>query len=331
MAVKATDVAARAGVSIATVSLVVNGKGSGRVSADTQSRVERAVRELGYVVNPAARSLVTGRHGRVALLAHDLVNPFIAAIASGVSGALGRDVQLLLAAGTTETGPPDADVVSAVGVDGVLVHLADLPQRLTGPGGAPTVVVLDEPDAPPGISRVYFDVDAGAAALGAHLAALGHRRVGYLDSARPRTSFTRRREVFTDAFGGEVRVTAADLDLEAARIAVRAALPAWRADHVTALVTATDVQAYGALAALAEAGIAVPQRFSVASFDDNAMSSITAPPLTTVAMDGRELGRRAATMLLDEVRGDAPSGRSVALPSTLAVRSSTAAPWEETP
>lgn len=326
MAVRAVDVAARAGVSIATVSLVVNGKGRGRVSADTQSRVERAVRDLGYVVNPAARSLVTGTHGRVALLAHDLVNPFIAAIAAGVGDALGRDVQLLLAAGSTTTGPPDARMVASLGVDGLLVHLADLP---VGAGAGVPVVVLDEPAGPPGVSSVWFDVDHGARELGAHLAGLGHRRVGYLDSARARSSFTRRRAVFTGAFGGEVRVVTGDLDLAAARSAVAAALAGWRRDGVTAVVTATDVQAYGALAALSAAGVSVPQQFSVASFDDNAMSTITAPPLTTVALDARQLGRRAATVLLAELRGEAPPGRSIALPSTLVIRGSTAAPRKE--
>lgn len=328
MAVKATDVAARAGVSIATVSLVVNGKGRGRVSADTQDRVTRAVRELGYVVNPAARSLVTGTHGRVALLAHDLVNPFIAAIAAGVGDALGPEVQLLLAAGSTTTGPPDVQRVAAVGVDGLLVHLADLP---VGAGGALPVVVLDEPEGPPGVSRVWFDTDVGATALGTHLARLGHRRVAYLDSARPRTSFTRRREVFTTAFGSHVQVSTCDLDLAASRSVVGAALAGWQADGVTAVVTATDVQAYGALAALAAAGVPVPEEFSVASFDDNAMSAITAPPLTTVAMDARELGRRSAGMLLEELRGAAAPGRSIALPSNLVVRGSTAAARKETP
>src|SRR5690348_8501608 len=105
MAVKATDVAARAGVSIATVSLVVNGKGAGRVSPGTRSRVEQAVRELGYVVNPAARSLVTGTHGRIALLVDDVVNPFIAAIAAGVADALDAGTALLLNTGGPTTGP----------------------------------------------------------------------------------------------------------------------------------------------------------------------------------------------------------------------------------
>jgi LacI family transcriptional regulator len=326
MAVKATDVAARAGVSIATVSLVVNGKGAGRVSADTRSRVEQAVRELGYVVNPAARSLVTGTHGRIALLTDDLVNPFIAAIASGVGAALGRDTALLLATGVRA----DPAALTSVGVDGMLVHRAGPAGPATGGGPVP-VVVLDEPGVAGGPTGVHFDVTRGATALGTHLASLGHRRVAYVDSARTRTSFTRRREVFTAAFGGAVSVVSCGLDLALARDLTTDALAGWCRAGITAVVAATDVQAYGVLAALTHAGVAVPQNFSVASFDDNDLSSITAPPLTTVAMDAVELGRRAVALLLEEVRGAAPAGRTVTLPSSLVIRSSTGVPREDPP
>src|SRR5882757_5991649 len=94
---KAVDVAARAGVSIATVSLVANGKAAGRVSERTSRRVLRAIEDLGYVVNSAARSLATGRRQCVALVASDMTNPFISTIAAGVSEALGAQTQLLLA------------------------------------------------------------------------------------------------------------------------------------------------------------------------------------------------------------------------------------------
>ena len=95
--VKATDVAASAQVSVATVSLVANGKAAGRVSESTVRRVQQAIEELGYIVNQAARSLATGRRQCVALVAQDMTNPFISAIAAGVAEALGTQTQLLLA------------------------------------------------------------------------------------------------------------------------------------------------------------------------------------------------------------------------------------------
>src|SRR5436309_1665672 len=93
---KAVDVAQLAGVSTATVSLVANGKADGRVSDETTQRVLRAIEQLGYVIHPAARSLATGRHQCVALVARDMTNPFISTIAAGVTEGLGGDIQLML-------------------------------------------------------------------------------------------------------------------------------------------------------------------------------------------------------------------------------------------
>jgi LacI family transcriptional regulator len=259
MRAKATDVAALAGVSVATVSLVVNGKGLGRVSAGTQRRVQAAITELGYVVNPAARSLVTGRHGRIVLLTHDLGNPFIASTASGVSSVLERDMQLILAAGGTEQEPPDVATIASFGIDGMLINLDGTEYEPFGPGPTLPVVVLDEPEDRDGLSRVFFDVTIGAAQLAEHLAQLGHRTVVYLDSTRSRTSFEHRRRRFTHTFGQTVtgsRVIRAkcDIELDAGRQITVRNLTGWSDRGVTAVVAATDVQAYGVLAGLAERG-----------------------------------------------------------------------------
>lgn len=329
MRVKATDVAALAGVSIATVSLVVNRKGQGRVSADTQRRVEAAVRELGYVVNPAARSLVTGRHGRIALLTHDLGNPFIASTASGVSSVLDRDIQLILAAGGSETEPPDVAMIASFGIDGMLINLDDTEYESIGTGADFPVVILDEPEGREGLSRVFFDVSTGAAQLAEHLAGLGHRTIAYLDSTRSRTSFEHRRSHLTNTFRqivpkGRVIKAKCDIELEAARSATLRAHPGWHERGVTAVVTATDIQAYGVLAGLAELGVAVPRQLSVASFDNNAMSVVTNPPLTAVDLSAHDLGREAASLLIDEIEQIAKPGRTVGLPTRLVIRGSTA-------
>ena len=325
--IKATDVAAHAGVSIATVSLVANGKASGRVSESTRLRVEVAIKELGYVVNPAARSLVTGRHGRIALVAHDLTNPFIASIAAGVGDAVGSDIQLILAASSAGSSPPDVAMISSFGIDGMLIDLEDAEYDLstiTFP-----LVVIDEPVPRPGISRVYFDLEGGAAELAAHLAELGHRSVVYIDSNRNRSTFLARRKFFTEHFrrivpGGKVLRVKNEIDLAATRDTVTRLLDGWLEAGTTAIVTATDIQAYGVLAALAGRKIAVPQKVSVASFDNNVMSEVTSPSLTSVDLSARDLGREAASLLLDEVLHDGRPGRAVQLPTTLVVRKSTA-------
>lgn len=326
--VKATDVAQHAGVSIATVSLVANGKAEGRVSAATAARVRASIDALGYVVNPAARSLVTGRHHRVALVAHDISNPFIAATAAGVGEVFGQDMQLILAAASGEDGPPDIATISSFGVDGMLVDIAGIEEdpRL-GEAGFP-VVVLDESQGRSGLSRVYFDVGIGATELSEHLAGLGHRVVVYLDSERVRETFVDRRERFAAAFRSHVRrpkimVVGTRIDMPAAQAVVAKSLAGWRRQGATAIVTATDVQAYGVLAALSEAGVDVPGEVSVASFDNNPIAAVTHPPLTSVDLPARELGREAAQLVVDQIQKGARPGRSVILPTSLVVRRST--------
>ena len=321
--VRAADVARQAGVSIATVSLVANGKADGRVSAGTRQRVLAAIAGLGYVVDPAARSLVTGRRHAVALLTHDVTNPFISLVASGVAHALGRRTQLLLAlAGADDEGPDLARVVAA-GVDGALLNYpsgndaADLDLPL---------VHLDDPDAVRGGAQVHFDLASGAEQLAGHLVGLGHRRLLYLDAVRPWTTFALRRRHLVEALSRQApdtTVTAARsaIDIESARAVVLASWAGWRDDGVTAIVTAADVQAHGVLAALAQLDVAVPGRVSVASFDNVPFSAITAPPLTAVDLPAAELGREAATLLLELIGGAPP--RTTVLPTSLVVRGST--------
>src|ERR1700690_1540834 len=139
--VKATDVAARARVSVATVSLVANDKAAGRVSESTVRRVRQAIDELGYIVNQAARSLATGRRQCVALVAQDMTNPFISAIAAGAGEALGTQTQLFLALSGSGRQEPDLRHLLGADVDGVLLDCrVPLPQE--APEAQRPVVVM---------------------------------------------------------------------------------------------------------------------------------------------------------------------------------------------
>src|SRR6202142_3301082 len=177
--VKGTDVAARAQVSVATVSLVANGKAAGRVSDSTVRRVQQAIEELGYMVNQAARSLATGRRQCVALVAQDMTNPFISAIAAGVAEALGTQTPLPLAVSGAGSQEPDMRHVFGADVDGVLLdYPVDVPREAAE--AQRPVVVLDDPKTPTGASSVCFDLQTGASQLADHLITLGHRTVLYL-------------------------------------------------------------------------------------------------------------------------------------------------------
>ena len=317
-------VAERAGTSIATVSLVVNGKDRGRVSTPIADRVRDAVEQLGYVVDHAASSLARGSGDLVVLIAPDLSNPCFAEVIRGVRDTIGDRFQLVLS--VTERGeqPVDADVrrFERLRPAGILV---DAPAEHASMAASVPVVLLDAPGGP---GAVNYDLTAGVEALVAHLAAAGHRRVAYLDGTSRATTFAVRRTLF-----GQACTTAgitvspvqaqADLTIDAAASAVGQVVDAWLADRVTAVVAAADTLAYGVLRVAAERDIAVPTSLAVAGFDDLPSSSVTAPSLTSVALPGADLGRAAALRLLATLDGvDAPDP---ALPTRLVPRASTGA------
>jgi LacI family transcriptional regulator len=324
---KAVDVAAHAKVSVATVSLVANGKAAGRVSESTHQRVLRAIEELGYVVNPAARSLATGRRQCVALVAQDMINPFISAIAAGVAEALGTQTQLLLVVSGSGSQQPDMEHVFSAGVDGVLLDFPLAPGLEEIEAQCP-VVLMDDPKTPKGASSVCFDLQAGASELADHLTGLGHRTIVYLDTPRPAATFQDRRRYLSEQirrYHKETRVlrTHSDIEIGAAREKVITNWAAWNRAGATAIVAASDVQAYGVLAALSDLKVAVPGQVSVASFDDLPFAAIVSPALTAISLPAFDLGFEAATLLQDIIERGNRARRSVVLPSHLVLRHST--------
>jgi LacI family transcriptional regulator len=321
---KATDVAAEAKVSIATVSLVINGKAEGRVAPATQERVWHAVNKLGYIVDSAARTLVTGRSQCVALVAPDVANPFYSQVAAGVAAALGGEYRLLLAVAGPERNLPGLDQLASFGVDGILVGL---PGARVDPAalGCP-VVLLDEPVGPHELTVVYFDTEPGVRALVDTVVGLGHRRLAYLDATRDAPTFASRRQQVLDRLrdtpGTSVLRAPADLTVDAARSRVTTCWPRWRAEGVTAVIAATDVLAYGALTAFASLGVTVPDEVSLGSFDDLPFSEITSPPLTTVRLSAFDLGHTSATILRELIADDRKAPTTTALPTSLVPRRS---------
>lgn len=315
-------VADRAGTSIATVSLVVNGKDRGRVSAPIAERVRAAVDELGYVVDHAASSLARGSGDLVVLIAPDLSNPFFAEVIRGVRDTVGDRFQLVLS--VTERGqqPATADVrrFERLRPAGILV---DAPASGEDLVASVPVVQLDAPGGP---DAVNYDLSPGVQELVAHLAGLGHRRIGYLDGTSRAATFAVRRELLHDAArAADVAVSPvdarADLTVDAAAQVAAATLDTWLEDGVTAVVAAADTLAYGVLRAAAANGVAIPGRLAVAGFDDLPSSSVTAPALTSVALPGADLGRAAALRLLATLDGTA--AEVPALPTRLVARAST--------
>ncbi|WP_030745437.1 LacI family DNA-binding transcriptional regulator [Streptomyces sp. NRRL S-31] len=354
-------VAARAGVSRATVSRVVNG-GDG-VREPLAERVRRAVDELGYVPNQAARSLVTRRHDAVAVVIAEpesrvFADPFFALQLRGISKELtAHDNQLVLL--LTEGRADHARVARYLAgghVDGALVfslHLDDPLPGLIHEAGVPTVFG-GRPDrgaadraagsgrrARTGEERgvAYVDCDnrGGARAAVRHLLDLGRRRVAHLTGALDQTSAVDRldgyRDVMADALGASDPrlVVESDFTPAGGERAMRELLG--RCPDVDAVFAANDLTALGALRVLRESGRRVPEDVAVVGFDDMVpVAEQTDPPLTTVRQDIEGMGRLMAGLLLRGL-SDGRDGRrpttgtrdtpgGVILPTTLIRRAS---------
>ena len=325
-------VAARAGVSTATVSLVANGKTAGRVSEENISRVREAIAELGYVVDGIGSSLAKGVSSIVILVAPDISNPFFAKVIAGVRESLGPAYQLLLS--VTEAGElPEADDVRrlmSLRPAGLLVDApnAGFLKDLASPS---PLVLLDAPGLAAYAPSVNLDVSSGARKLAAHLAEAGHREVAYVDSVTGTETFALRRKAFLDEAAnrgigiGADRIISTTIDVGTAASAFASAWAGWQREGVTAVVCGTDTHAYGVLQEARVAGVRIPEELAVAGFDDLPYSATSNPGLTSVHLPATRLGLKAGEQLRRLMEGKPLEQNEVTLESSLVVRGSTAA------
>ncbi|MCW2902090.1 MAG: LacI family transcriptional regulator [Streptosporangiaceae bacterium] len=330
--VTAKDVATRAGVSVATVSLVVNDKADGRVTEQTRRRVLRAVESLGYRLNASARSLAMQQPGAIAIVCPELTNPFYALLLDGLSEVIAGRYALNLVVPGSMGDYDTATILRAMEMD-----LAGL--ILAAPGNGvltelnpycPTLV-LDSPGTHRGFPAIDLDVTHAGRELARHLTEQGHRRVAYIGSVVDKASFRRRREGLASGLlehGATLLPNDLLVDrvvMEAAEAGFPQAWQEWERAGVTAVVCADDVLAYGVLASAARLNLGVPADVAVAAYNDLPMSSLTSPPLTSVAFPARELGIQAGEALLSYIEVGGPP-RNRTLPTRLVPRASTARP-----
>jgi len=323
--VTSVDVARHAGVSQSTVSLVLSGKATGRVSPATADAVRDAARELGYRPNAAARALRSGTTQAIGLVVSDVTHPFFGPTLRGAQRAAyaaGHVVVLIDDDYGAASGDSTVERLREGAVDGFVFFAADPPPSLRRPGAPPIVLVEAER---PRMSSVRLDVEAGTDLLIDHLTELGHRRIGYVRSAVAGQTFARRHERWAQrlqALGEDPAdqvVVSAHFDAEAAIAAGEALLD--RLDRLTAVVCDDDFLASGVLAAAARRGVDVPRELSVCGFDDVAISRLVTPPLTTIRFDAGDLGAAAFELLLARLQGRRAPNR--VLPCELRVREST--------
>lgn len=323
-------VAARAGVGRGTVSRVVNG--SPRVSTQAREAVLKAIEELGYVPNRAARTLVTRRTDTVALVVAEsdqrlFDEPYFAGIIRGISNGLGdTGLQLLLALARSpaEYGRLE-EYLTTQHVDGVLLtslHAEDpLPAKLEA-NGVPTVLG----GRPPGLSPVsYVDVDnrSGAREAVGHLISGGRRRIATIAGPQDMGVGIDRLAGYREALaaaGLPEYVEYGDFG-EASGIAAAEKLLAAE-PALDAVFAADDPMALGALRVLHRHGRHIPQDVAVIGFDDSAAAPLADPPLSTVHQSPEEMGLEMARLLVSRIRGETIEDPVVILRPHLVLRES---------
>lgn len=320
------DVAARAGVSQATVSLVLSGNPRARVAEATRARVRRAAEELGYRPNLIARGLVRQRSYALGVVVPDLSNPFIADVVSGVERVGAEEGYAVLLCDAREV-PAERHVETLMSrlVDGVIIDAVGAASLTGSMLSDVKAVLLDEPsDQWPGVASDA----AGAGRLAAeHLLGLGHERLAFIGPATDVHGFRMRERGYVGALrGAGIAIRSAWLRRAPATVAggqesMRALLAG--PETPTAVFCGNDLMALGALKACLSAGVRVPASISIVGCDDIEMARVVTPELTTVAVPARELGARAARMLIRWVEGGEGPRPVRPLPVRLVVRGTT--------
>ena len=301
------EVAAYAGVSRATVSRVVNG--SATVDDRLAEVVRRAVDELGYVPNPAARALMTRRVDTVALVAAESTSrvfgdPFFANVARGASQELGRSgLHMVLSMVHSEDDLTRLGAYLRGGhVDGALVLSEHDNRNVVGIalGTGVPVVVGGRPMAPhEDAAHVDNDNVSGGRLAARHLLAQGRRRIGTVAGPQDMSAGVDRLRGFREQLGeafDEGRVETGDFTTTAGAAATARLLE--RHADLDALFVANDLMALGALGAIRASGRRVPEDVAVVGFDDAEVAAVAAPPLTTVRQRTVDQGRLMAQLLV---------------------------------
>ncbi|MEU3062410.1 LacI family DNA-binding transcriptional regulator [Streptomyces subrutilus] len=318
------DVATAAGVSQATVSLVLGDKWRGRVSERTAGLVREAAAALGYRPNLAARNLRLGSTRTALLVVPALTNEFFARVYTGAARvAAAHGFGVVLYPSPDGTGPARDPFASArAALDGVIASsmAADALDALGG-DGLPLVMLDSDPTSGAAAAHVNLAMADGMRQVTAHLLAHGHRRFLHLASAVDSWTFDVRAEALSALLGpsAELRTVRAPLTVNGARTAMEAALAAPR-DRPTAVICDDDILAAGACKAARRLGLRVPEDLSVTGFDDLALATAVEPELTTVHLPAEQVGERGMSALLAVLDGapwDAPD-----LPVRLVVRES---------
>ena len=328
LAVSIKDVAARAAVSIATVSHVLNGT---RVTRPrTRDRVMAAVRELGYSQNQAARNLARGTSSILGLIISDVRNPFFPEITAAFQDqAIAHQMDAIMLNTNYDAQRTLDSVRRLMGlqVPGVAIFTSQIEPSIVDILAERHVaaVYLDLGKVSHAVSNIVLDYEGGIAKALEHLTGLGHRRIGYIGGPGKLLSVQRRKHAFIDnakRLGLDTsHVNECDFSVKGG---YSACAELFRGQPITAVVAGNDVTAIGVLHCAYDASLRVPEELSVVGFDDILFAEYTQPALTTVAVPRAEIGKTAFEALWTMLADPELKGREYRLGTHLVTRQSTA-------
>lgn len=320
-------VARAAGVSVASVSRVLNGLPA---TEEMVERVQRAVSELGYVPDARARSLKVGRTFQLTLAVADVGNPVYVTMMRAVEEVVAAAGYRLV---VTTTGPDVVDEVALVRgmargyADGLLISPLRVDEDLVKSireCEVPVVVAGNVP-AKAGVDTVRANSPKGMLLAVDHLASCGRKRIAFLNGPADTVPGAARAKGFAEALKAHnlkpVAVTEAnDFTFTAGRAAAPALLSTSGFD---AVICANDLLAVGLMHELAAAGLMVPEDVAVVGMDDSELAEQSFPPLTSVNLGSAERGRRAAELLLARIEDNDRAPRRIVVQPSLSIRRST--------
>ncbi|MFW6238424.1 MAG: LacI family DNA-binding transcriptional regulator [Halanaerobiales bacterium] len=322
------DVAEKAGVSIATVSRVLNNREE--VSPETRTRVEKVIAEIGYQPNLLGRNLRRSETRMILVSLYSMSNPFYSRVVRGIEeGGRERDYNILI---YNNNGDPDRErlylgLLENRLVDGVILMSPQLPAgELVRIGKEYPLIQCCEYIEDISVPRVSVDNVAAARTAVEHLIERGHRRIAMIGGPREVLSAVQREEGYRQAL--EENGLSYDPDLiisghytnKGGERAARELLA--RRERPTAIFAISDMMAVGAVMAARDAGLKIPEDMAVVGFDNSEISAIYDPSLTTISQPRYDLGRLTVDLLIEIINGDGLEKKEYQLEHELIVRES---------
>ncbi|GAA3937159.1 LacI family DNA-binding transcriptional regulator [Microbacterium soli] len=306
-----SEVATRAGVSLSTVSHVLNN--TRPVNDSTRARVEQAVRDLGYRRNAAARTLAGGRSHAIGVVISGVTNQYFGPLLHAIERRISAEGYILLLGDSHDEATRERLVIDSFlgrSVDGLIVApsagFAD--QAATAVTGSDTPLVLIDRSADIACDQVTPENRASTEMLTSHLIEHGHRRIGAIVGLAGLDSTTERRAGYLDALAAHGieadprLIIAGESNRDHARAAVEQLLSL--DEPPTALLTLNNAMTIGAMRAISEFGLRIPDDIALVCYDDFEWSDLFSPGLTAIAQNVERMGREAVDLLMRRIEGD---------------------------